>query len=531
MNADSPDDLADRETVRSIDVPPRNVPSDAPRDLLAADASPPAPPPTAAAHGSPAWSAWQRVAFRFACVYFVLWSFPRPISSILQTLAGAIAWLKTTIAGDAQDSFLLDAPFRWPGKWARELGHFETWREDLTTWLDQQGLAPYEVIHQRTGSGDTGHDVALLLVTLAAAAVLTAMWSVGAAALRRAGQPPARSCGHPRLGRWLHLVVRFELAFTMLGYGFAKFYGGQFGELSLTRLTQEIGDTWPMTMVGTFMQASKPYELFSGGAEVLGGLLLFHPRTALLGALVTIGVMTNVCALNWLCGVPVKLYSAHLLLFAIALLAPYARSLWALFVRNAPTRPVDLRVPAPRWLRWPLRIGGWGWVLTTLFLTHMNGITPKPWMKGREKPALYGLWLVDTMLVDGTEVPTSDASRWRFLAIDRGKVAWAREQTGKQLYFDFVYDPARSTADAKQRSGDKSQPSMPWTCELGTTTVPCDPPLLLRNEDRGKQVDGERRTLVIKGQWGDKQLELRTHEKVFRLETGFRLRQELPDFW
>ena len=71
------------------------------------------------------------------------------------------------------------------------------------------------------------------------------------------------------LGRWLHLVVRFNLAFTLLSYGTAKLYGGQFGELSLNRLTQEIGDTWPMTMVGTFMQGSKPYELFGGLGEAV----------------------------------------------------------------------------------------------------------------------------------------------------------------------------------------------------------------------------------------------------------------------
>ena len=56
-------------------------------------------------------------------------------------------------------------------------------------------------------------------------------------------------------------------------------------------------------------------------------------------------------------------------------------------------------------------------------------------------------------------------------------------------------------------------------------------PLLLRNEDRGKQVDVERRSLVLKGTWDGHALELHTVEKRFRLQTGFRLRQELPDFW
>ena len=104
-----------------------------------------------------------------------------------------------------------------------------------------------------------------------ASLTLAAIWSL----LQRG---PA---GHPRLGRWLHLVVRFDLAFTMLSYGTSKLYGGQFGELSLDRLTQEIGDTWPMAMVGTFMQASKPYEVFGG----LGGTIALRPHHEVFAAL------------------------------------------------------------------------------------------------------------------------------------------------------------------------------------------------------------------------------------------------------
>ena len=126
------------------------------------------------------------------------------------------------------------------------------------------------------------------------------------------------------------------------------------------------------------MQASKPYELFGGGGEVLGGLLLFHRRTALLGALVSIGVMANVCALNWLYGVPVKLFSTHLLLTAALLLLPHRHNLWALFVQNRPTVPVDLTAPAPTWLARPLVTLAYAWVIGALLLHHLNGIAPKP---------------------------------------------------------------------------------------------------------------------------------------------------------
>lgn len=485
-------------------LPPESPPTD-----------PPMPEPV------PPWPLWQRIAFRFLLVYYVLYAFPRPLSNLLQSAAGTIGFVAEAVAGDQPHEWLRHGPLAWPGKWSRELAKVEDGRQAVTTWLDQHHLAPYEVIHQRTGSGDTAHDIAMLLATLAAAALLTVLWS----ALER------RPNGYPRLGRWLHFAVRFDLAFWMLSYGLSKFYTGQFGELGLARLTQEIGDTWPMTMVGTFMQSSRPYELFGGAGEVLGGLLLFHRRTALLGAFVTLGVMGNVCALNWLCGVPVKLFSAHLWLYALFLLAPYRHALCALFVRNRPTQPVDLRLPAPRWLGWLLALLGWGWVLATLFLAHVHGSEPRPWMKGREKSALYGVWTVERMLLDGAEVPLTDATRWRFFAIDRGTLAWSRDATGQQLYFDFAWDPATGVAQVKPRVGGQELQAMPWTCVEGRKTVPVDPPLLLRNEQRGKPVDGERRTLVLTGQWRDRQLELHTVEKRFRLQTGFRLRQELPDFW
>ena len=452
------------------------------------------------------WPAWQHFLFRYALLHYALYAFPGPIGSQLRTVIDGLG-----LAGAD--------PGKAPSVWfAVPLNLIDMGWNWLTTRMAALGVAPYEVIHQTTGSGDTGEAYAQLLFVVVVSFAGALIWTLF-----------SKAVAYPKLGRWLHLVVRFDLAFTMFGYGFAKFYGGQFGELSLSRLTQEIGDTWPMTMVGTFMQASKPYELFAGFCEVLGGLLLFHRRTALLGACVSIGALTNVCALNWLYGVPVKQYSAHLLLYAIGLLAPFVPQLWAVFVRNLPSRPVDLRVIKGK------RAGHWffglgiAWVAATLVVTHLGGIQPQPWLKDHERSALYGLWTVESMTLDGKEVPTTDASRWRDFAVDRGPVAWAREQTGKRHTFEFKWDEATGIAQVKVR-GTAGDPA-PWTCERGETTVKGDAPLLLRNEDRGKQVDVQRRSLVLKGKWDGHDLELHTVEKRFRLQTGFRLRQELPDFW
>ena len=463
-----------------------------------------------------AWPLWQRVGLRYLLLHWLLQSGATFTASLLGTIGG--------VRGQLLDRFELPwldgAPFDWVGEAAMAVSRVEEWWQDATSWLSERGLAPYEVIHQRTGSGDTAHDITKLLVIFAAAALGALVWSL----VRRA------PCGYPRLGRWLHVLARFQLAFVMLSYGLHKFFGGQFGELGPRRLTTEVGDLWPMTMVGTFMQASKSYELFGGGGEVLGGLLLFHRRTALLGALVSIAVMSNVCALNWLHGVPVKVFSSWLLLTAVLLLAPFRHTLAAVFLLNRPSKPVDLRAPAPRGLRTAVVLAGWAWVLATLTLTVIQGLGPKPWMEGREKPARYGVWTVERMVLDGEEVPAEDGTRWRFLAIDRGDLVWAREATGREHFFRIAWDEDEGAARVRPAGAEDAEP-WTWTVAEGTKVLPVDPPLLLRNEDRGRKVDGERKTLVLKGAWGERAVELHTVERRFRLQTGFRFRQELPDFW
>src|SRR5947199_1204250 len=105
----------------------------------------------------------------------------------------------------------------------------------------------------------------------------------------------------------------------MLSFGAYKVIKSQFPAPSLDRLLEPYGDSSPMGLLWTFMGASKAYTIFGGFAEMLGGALLTVRRTTLLGALVCIGVITNIVMLNFSYDVPVKLYSTHLLLMAIFL--------------------------------------------------------------------------------------------------------------------------------------------------------------------------------------------------------------------
>jgi hypothetical protein len=77
-----------------------------------------------------------------------------------------------------------------------------------------------------------------------------------------------------------------------------------------------------MGVVWAWMGASYAYNVFAGIAEMGSGFLLFFRRTVTLGALASIAVLLNVVMINFAYDVPVKLYSSHLLLMAVFLLAP-----------------------------------------------------------------------------------------------------------------------------------------------------------------------------------------------------------------
>ena len=141
--------------------------------------------------------------------------------------------------------------------------------------------------------------------------------------------------------------VRFTLATAMLLYGAEKVIPEQFGTPLPSDLLEPIGEGSPMHLLWTFMGTSIPYVIFTGAAEMLGGLLLAARRTTLLGALVCIGVLSNVVMLNLSYDVPVKLYSSHLLLMAVFLAAPDLRRLAvALRGRDARVRRVRHDDPA-----------------------------------------------------------------------------------------------------------------------------------------------------------------------------------------
>lgn len=473
------------------------------------------------------WPMWQLIGFRYAMLHSLLYILPLPFSQLANMVLSHLKRLDGWWREPAVDGGAVGAE-TWMGEFSTWIGevvvggagkersgfsYVTKWWNEAVDWSSETLTTNLPVFYQSTGSGDTGYAFTKLFLIFCLAASFTTLWSF-----------LDRSRSYPRLGRWVHLIVRFYVCYYMLIYGGMKMYAGQFMEPSIAAMSREIGDKSPMGMVWTFMGASKPYEMFGGIGELMGGFLLFHRRTALLGCVVTIAVMTNVCALNWLYDVPVKLFSAHLLLFAIVLLAPWCPRLWSLCISNRSSNPIDMNVTQWVWLRWTLTILGCLWVGGMVLEMHWNNSDRLEYVsKTYAKPALYGRWDVEKMIYDGKELPITDATRWQFFAIDRGTRAWSRAAMRQSFSWDYSEDLDNNKVMMKTRNGDEEE----WSVEQGTKTSKVAPPEPNTKDDLRKLIDVQRRTLVLRGLWKGKPLELHTVEHVFNLHRGFHWVQEL----
>ncbi|AKT36878.1 DoxX family protein [Chondromyces crocatus] len=354
------------------------------------------------------WSLAKRIGFRFAFVYLVLYFFPFPAGYLPGT-----DWIRD----------LVEAPWN-----------------ALVPWVGEHVLGVgSEIPNQRTGSGDRLWDYVQTFCLLALAIVGASVWSV----------LDARRTHYTRLAAWLRLTLRYALGVVMIDYGLAKIIPTQFVEPGLIALLTPLGELSPMGLLWNFMGHSTPYATFGGVAEVVGGLLLFFRRTTTLGALVVIGVMSNVVMMNLSYDVPVKLYSSHLLLVAVALTLPDARRLSKVLVLNQPTQAVIDEVPwrAP----WMDRVAGVTKVLFlgTMLSTQVTGqieasARQMAMVRGGEPP--LGDYLVESFVREGQDVPplVTDESRWQ-AAVLRGGYLSAMMTSGKPTHFQVEQDAEKKT--------------------------------------------------------------------------------------
>jgi len=323
----------------------------------------------------PAPAAARRGLFAFALAYSVLYFFPFPLNAL-------------------------------PGGWGPSQAISGKAWGLLVPWVAHSVFhLPPAVAQGPTNSGDGAFAWVQWACTLGLSALFAIVWAV----LTRSGR-----WSPPWLPQGLRSYVRFALGWILLGYGFAKVFPTQFAWLP-ERLIEPYGESSPQALLWTFMGYSRPYQVFTGMAEVIGGALLFFRRTTTLGALLLTGVLANVAALNYCYDVPVKLASTHLLLFAIALLAPDARRL------------AEPRAPAPPFSapRWALTAGFAGALFAAYHLVNgvAGGFSAAAWMSEAQRSSpIAGHYLVERYEA------TPSASNAPPSELDRGP--WIRAAAG-----------------------------------------------------------------------------------------------------
>jgi hypothetical protein len=245
-----------------------------------------------------------KVAFRFAAIYWFLYCLPNLVEALVPVVGVKLA------------------------------GWYEKAGTGIAEWMARDVFKLSRELVPQNGSGDTTYNYLLILALFVISVAGTIVWSL----LDR------RTTDYSGLRDMLRSYLRYTLAFTLLGYGLAKvtFEMNQFPEISAYQLDKTWGSSSPMNVLWAFMGASRPYTFIAGLGEVLAAMLLIWRRTAILGALIALGCMTNVMLLNYCYDVPVKIYSTHLVMMAAMIILPDVRRLANVTFLNRVAEPATL---------------------------------------------------------------------------------------------------------------------------------------------------------------------------------------------
>ena len=387
---------------------------------------------SAHSHGSVArWGPLPIIAFRFCVTYFTLYA------AATQVLGGV----------------LLLPGFQLPA-----LGNVWPMR-DITLWIAQHVIGLTPPLRYTGNSGDTAFHWIQTAWLLVAATAATAIWS----ALDR--NPPSREAlrrdrpEHASLRKWFRVFVRFALAAQMFYYGMAKVIPTQFPPPGLVTLIEPVGSAALSDLLWTFIGASTPYQMVTGCAEMLAGLLLLTPQTTTLGALIGLLDMLQVFLLNMTYDFGLKQISFHLLLMFAFLLAPDARRLINVLLLNrgaesSTEQPLFATARANRIAL--IAQVAFGVYLVAMFTSLSTRYFYAEGGPGAPRSPLYGIWNIEQMSVDdeiGPTVLNDYDRRWRRVIFDaRDVVVFQRTDDSLAHYGATLAGDGRTLALSKRNS-------------------------------------------------------------------------------
>jgi hypothetical protein len=364
------------------------------------------------------------VAFRFAVVYLTLFC------------------LATQISG----SLIPNPWFTYRG-----LGRLWPMRE-VTHWVARTVFGVDVPLDDISG-GETLFFWIQWSWVIAVSLVITAAWSL--LAWRRSAAPSLPRRSSERATAVLRLAVRLALAASMLEYGMTKVIPTQFPAPPLTALVTPAGEMTLSALLWTTIGSAPAYQIATGCVEVAAGVLLLFARTVPFGALLALVSLLQVLLLNLTFDIGVKLVTAHLIVLAIILLVPVARELMTVLVGRAPVESGFSRIgaaaapairlkPDSTMVLLPIALG----VYLLATQTWINWSFWQVGGGGRPKSALYGIWNVARLSVNGQARPAelNDYDRrWRRVIFDAPDVLVFQRTDDSLARYGLSIDEATGT--------------------------------------------------------------------------------------
>ena len=363
------------------------------------------------------WPLWQKLAFRFFCIYFLLQI----------------------------------TPWTWLNSFVKPLNYVTNFYSLFINWVVNL-LNTYWFHFEKTnivnnGSGDTSENWKQVFAFLTIALIFSLLWGV----------IDRKRNSYQTANYWLRTFLRYYLIMMCFIYGIDKLYALQMPFPNQSQLATPLGDFLPMRFSWMFIGYSTPYEMFSGAMEVLAGLLLLNRRTITLGLFVGLAVLTNVMVLNLCYDIPVKLFSMHLVIYCLYLLFNDCKRLFDFFVFNkaVPENTINEFRFAKKWMRITgivMKIVFLGLFVITPFFTTREFYKSlvKTGNSGQIRPGLYDV-TVFALNKDTIPALIKDTLRWKDVVFEKdgggsvGSTDTSFRQRYRRGYFNFIPDSSKQT--------------------------------------------------------------------------------------
>jgi len=260
-------------------------------------------------------------------------------------------------------------------------------------------------------AADSSFAVAYLFIILVIALLITLLWSIA----------DRRRVNYEKLNSWFLLYIRYFLAFMILEYGMNKVFPVQGGFITASVLEKPFGMMDPTELQWKFLAFSSAYEIFTGLGELIGALLILWRRTATLGAMILVGVLSVVAMLNFCFGIGVKISSLHYLFITFLILWNDRKRLLNLFILNKSADPL-VYTPLIHSIFWSRLFSVFLVFLVICRLYQLTDRNNSYWKQASNfsNRPLYGTYTTEYFIrgVDTMPPLQTDSFRWKKITIE-----------------------------------------------------------------------------------------------------------------